>query len=151
MRTASLRDPMQRLLSWIDARFPLTKLWEDQWGKYIAPKNFNFWYYFGSLAGFVLVLQIVTGIFLAMTYKPDATKAFETIEYKMRDVPAGSVRMVGDPEKAVKVMLKVVDLEKPPLHLPLGARAFALARTKIAEFTADLDAWEAVAKATDYE
>jgi ubiquinol-cytochrome c reductase cytochrome b subunit len=80
---------MQRLLSWIDARFPLTKLWEDQWGKYIAPKNFNFWYYFGSLAGFVLVMQIVTGIFLAMTYKPDATKAFESIEYMMRDVPAG--------------------------------------------------------------
>ena len=47
-------------------------------------------------------------------------------------------------------MLKVVDLEKPPLHLPLGARAFALARTKIAEFTKDLDAWEEVAKATDY-
>jgi ubiquinol-cytochrome c reductase cytochrome b subunit len=80
---------MQRLLSWIDARFPLTKLWEDQWGKYISPKNFNFWYYFGSLAAFVLVLQIVTGIFLAMTYKPDATKAFESIEYMMRDVPAG--------------------------------------------------------------
>jgi ubiquinol-cytochrome c reductase cytochrome b subunit len=80
---------MQRLLSWIDARFPLTKLWEDQWGKYIAPKNFNFWYYFGSLAAFVLVIQIVTGIFLAMTYKPDATKAFESIEYMMRDVPAG--------------------------------------------------------------
>ncbi len=80
---------MQRLLSWIDARFPLTKLWEDQWGKYPAPKNFNFWYYFGSLAAFVLVMQIVTGIFLAMTYKPDATKAFESIEYMMRDVPAG--------------------------------------------------------------
>jgi ubiquinol-cytochrome c reductase cytochrome b subunit len=80
---------MQRLLSWIDARFPLTKLWEDQWGKYVAPKNFNFWYYFGSLAAFVLILQIVTGIFLAMTYKPDATKAFESIEYMMRDVPAG--------------------------------------------------------------
>ncbi len=80
---------MQRLLTWIDARFPLTKLWEEQWGKYIAPKNFNFWYYFGSLAAFVLVMQIVTGIFLAMTYKPDATKAFESIEYMMRDVPAG--------------------------------------------------------------
>jgi len=80
---------MQRLLSWIDTRFPLTKLWEDQWGKYVAPKNFNFWYYFGSLAAFVLVMQIVTGIFLAMTYKPDATKAFESIEYMMRDVPAG--------------------------------------------------------------
>jgi NAD(P)-dependent dehydrogenase (short-subunit alcohol dehydrogenase family) len=59
-------------------------------------------------------------------------------------------KQVGDPDKAVKLMLKVVDLEKPPLHLPLGARAFALARTKIAEFTKDLDAWEEVAKATDY-
>ncbi|HSS70649.1 MAG TPA: cytochrome bc complex cytochrome b subunit [Casimicrobiaceae bacterium] len=80
---------MQRFLTWIDDRFPLTKLWEEQWGKYVAPKNFNFWYYFGSLAGFVLVLQIVTGIFLAMTYKPDATKAFESIEYMMRDVSGG--------------------------------------------------------------
>src|SRR5438034_8342202 len=80
---------MQRLLSWIDDRFPRTKLWEDQWGKYVAPKNFNFWYYFGSLAAFVLVMQIITGIFLAMNYKPDATKAFESIEYIMRDVSAG--------------------------------------------------------------
>jgi ubiquinol-cytochrome c reductase cytochrome b subunit len=80
---------MQRFLTWIDDRFPLTKLWEEQWGKYVAPKNFNFWYYFGSLAAFVLVLQIVTGIFLAMTYKPDATKAFESIEYMMRDVSGG--------------------------------------------------------------
>src|SRR5213596_2889165 len=80
---------MQRFLSWIDDRFPLTKLWEDQWGKYVAPKNFNFWYYFVSLAAFVLVMQIVTGIFLAMSYKPDATKAFESIEYIMRDVSGG--------------------------------------------------------------
>src|SRR5438552_10917031 len=80
---------MQRFLSWIDDRFPLTKLWEDQWGKYGAPKNFNFWYYFGSLAAFVLVMQIVTGIFLTISYKPDATKAFESIEYIMRDVSAG--------------------------------------------------------------
>jgi NAD(P)-dependent dehydrogenase (short-subunit alcohol dehydrogenase family) len=60
-------------------------------------------------------------------------------------------KQVGDPDKAVKVILKAVDSEKPPLHMPLGARAYALARTKIAEFTQDLDAWEAVAKATDYE
>src|SRR5881227_2800131 len=80
---------MQKLLTWIDDRFPLTKLWEEQWGKYVAPKNFNFWYYFGSLAAFVLVMQIVTGIFLAMNYKPDATKAFESIEYIMRDVDWG--------------------------------------------------------------
>src|SRR2546430_1362209 len=80
---------MQRLLSWIDDRFPLTKLWEERWGKYVAPKNFNFWYYFGSLAAFVLVMQIVTGIFLTMSYKPDATKAFESLEYIMRDVSGG--------------------------------------------------------------
>jgi len=80
---------MQKFIAWIDDRFPLTKLWEEQWGKYVAPKNFNFWYYFGSLAAFVLVMQIVTGIFLAMTYKADATKAFESIEYMMRDVSGG--------------------------------------------------------------
>jgi ubiquinol-cytochrome c reductase cytochrome b subunit len=80
---------MSRFLAWVDDRFPLTKLWNEQWGKYVAPKNFNFWYYFGSLAAFVLVLQIITGIFLAMSYKPDATKAFESIEYIMRDVSGG--------------------------------------------------------------
>src|SRR5207237_124665 len=80
---------MQMLLQWIDARFPLTALWESQWGKYIARKNFNFWYYFGSLAAFVLVLQILTGILLTMNYKPDATKAFESVEYIMRDVSWG--------------------------------------------------------------
>src|SRR5678810_997209 len=80
---------MQKLLSWIDARFPLTALWESQWGKYVAPKNFNFWYYFGSLAAFVLVLQIVTGIFLTMNYKPDAAQAFASVEYIMRDVWGG--------------------------------------------------------------
>src|SRR6266516_1313883 len=80
---------MTKLLRWIDDRFPLTALWESQWGKYIAPKNFNFWYFFGSLALFVLVMQIVTGIFLTMSYKADATKAFESVEYIMRDVAGG--------------------------------------------------------------
>ena len=80
---------MQKLLTWIDDRFPLTALWESQWGKYVAPKNFNFWYYFGSLAAFALVIQIVTGIFLTMSYKPDAAKAFESVEYIMRDVSWG--------------------------------------------------------------
>ncbi|MEO8081189.1 MAG: cytochrome bc complex cytochrome b subunit [Caldimonas sp.] len=79
----------QKLLTWIDNRFPLTKLWNDQWGSYYAPKNFNFWYIFGSLAALVLVMQIVTGIFLTMHYKPDAAKAFESVEYIMRDVPWG--------------------------------------------------------------
>lgn len=80
---------MQKLLHWIDARFPFTATWESQWGKYVAPKNFNFWYHFGALAGLVLVMQIFTGIFLTMNYKPDATKAFDSVEYIMRDVEWG--------------------------------------------------------------
>src|SRR5216683_1451113 len=80
---------MQRLLNWIDDRFPLSALWKSQVSEYYAPKNFNFWYYFGSLALFVLVMQFVTGIFLTMSYKADATKAFESIEYIMRDISGG--------------------------------------------------------------
>ena len=80
---------MRKLLDWIDARFPLTATWESQWGKYVAPKNLNFWYHFGALAGLVLVMQIVTGIFLTMNYKPDSTKAFGSVEYIMRDVEWG--------------------------------------------------------------
>ena len=79
----------EKTLNWVDNRFPLTKLWNDQWGKYYAPKNFNFWYIFGSLAMLVLVIQIVTGIFLVMHYKPDANLAFASVEYIMRDVPWG--------------------------------------------------------------
>lgn len=78
-----------KALNWVDARFPLSKLWNDQWGKYYAPKNFNWWYIFGSLAMLVLVIQIVTGIFLVMHYKPDANLAFASVEYIMRDVPWG--------------------------------------------------------------
>ncbi|MGI4936177.1 MAG: cytochrome b [Janthinobacterium lividum] len=78
-----------KALNWVDARFPLSKLWNDQWGAYYAPKNFNWWYIFGSLAMLVLVIQIVTGIFLVMHYKPDATLAFASVEYIMRDVPWG--------------------------------------------------------------
>jgi len=79
----------QAMLNWIDERFPLTKLWKEHLAEYYAPKNFNFWYYFGSLALLVLVLQIVTGIFLTMNYKPDAAQAFGSVEYIMRDVPGG--------------------------------------------------------------
>ena len=77
------------LLGWIDARFPLTKLWKEHLSEYYAPKNFNFWYYFGSLSLLVLAMQIVTGIFLTMHYKADATEAFASVEYIMRDVPFG--------------------------------------------------------------
>jgi ubiquinol-cytochrome c reductase cytochrome b subunit len=80
---------MQKLLAWMDDRFPLTKVWEEHLAKYYAPKNFNFWYYFGSLALLVLVLQIVTGIILTMHYKPDTELAFASVEYIMRDVSWG--------------------------------------------------------------
>ncbi len=80
---------LTRLVNWVDDRFPLTRTWQEQWGDYIAPKNFNFWYYFGSLAALVLVIQIVSGIFLTMNYKPDAKQAFASVEYIMRDVPWG--------------------------------------------------------------
>ncbi|MEZ5741244.1 MAG: cytochrome bc complex cytochrome b subunit [Burkholderiaceae bacterium] len=77
------------LMGWIDQRFPATALWKEHLSEYYAPKNFNFWYFFGSLAMLVLVMQIVTGILLTMHYKPDAAKAFESVEYIMRDVPWG--------------------------------------------------------------
>src|SRR5574340_1838974 len=82
-------NSLTRLLGWVDARFPLTKLWKEHLSEYYAPKNFNFWYFFGSLALMVLVIQIVTGIFLVMNYKPDADLAFASVEYIMRDVPWG--------------------------------------------------------------
>jgi ubiquinol-cytochrome c reductase cytochrome b subunit len=82
---ASVRE---KLLNWVDNRFP-SKLYNEHMSEYYAPKNFNFWYIFGSLAMLVLVIQIVTGIFLVMHYKPDAALAFGSVEYIMRDVPWG--------------------------------------------------------------
>jgi ubiquinol-cytochrome c reductase cytochrome b subunit len=84
-----LNGVLSSLLTWVDQRFPMMTLWRGHMSEYYAPKNFNFWYYFGSLATVVLVLQIVTGIFLTMHYKPDAAQAFASVEYIMRDVPAG--------------------------------------------------------------
>lgn len=76
-------------LGWIDDRFPLSKMWNEHLAQYYAPKNFNFWYFFGSLALLVLVIQIVTGIWLTMNYKPSAEDAFASVEYIMRDVDWG--------------------------------------------------------------
>src|SRR4051794_18309982 len=83
------RGRLGALVDWIDARFPLTRFMKEHASEYYAPKNFNFWYYFGSLALVVLVLQIVTGIFLTMNYKPSAADAFASVEYIMRDVDWG--------------------------------------------------------------
>jgi ubiquinol-cytochrome c reductase cytochrome b subunit len=76
-------------VAWVDKRFPLTANWKAHLTEYYAPKNFNFWYYFGSLAMLVMVNQLLTGIFLTMNYKPDASMAFASVEYIMRDVDFG--------------------------------------------------------------
>jgi ubiquinol-cytochrome c reductase cytochrome b subunit len=93
---ASEADVMNRLGKrisalgeWVDARFPMTKLIKEHATEYYASKNFNFWYGFGVLATVVLVLQLVTGIFLTMNYKPAAAEAFASVEYIMRDVEWG--------------------------------------------------------------
>ncbi|NND44487.1 MAG: cytochrome bc complex cytochrome b subunit [Xanthomonadales bacterium] len=86
---SSLQRQATNLLTWVDKRLPVTEFWNAHLAKYYAPKNFNFWYYMGSLALLVLVIQIATGIFLTMHYKPSSTEAFASVEYIMRDVEWG--------------------------------------------------------------
>ena len=79
-----------QVTNWFENRFPTAfDAYKVHMSEYYAPKNFNFWYIFGSLSLLVLVIQIVTGIFLTMHYKPDANLAFGSVEYIMRDVPWG--------------------------------------------------------------
>ena len=77
------------LRDWVDERFPLMDWWNDHLGQYYAPKNFNFWYFFGALSLVVFAIQVLTGIWLVMNYKPDAEQAFGSVEYIMRDVDWG--------------------------------------------------------------
>ncbi len=77
------------VLTWVDERYPLVSTWKAHLAEYYAPKNFNTWYYFGSLALLVLASQVVTGIWLTMNYKADATLAFASVEYIMREVSWG--------------------------------------------------------------
>lgn len=77
------------IMRWIDDRFPATQMWQEHLSKYYAPKNFNFWYFFGSLALLVLVNQILTGVWLTMSYNPTSEGAFASVEYIMRDVNYG--------------------------------------------------------------
>ena len=81
--------PSRALLAWVDARFPLTKLWKGHVSEYYAPKNLNGWYNFGLFGLIVLAIQVASGILLAMNYKADASRAFESVEFIMRDVPWG--------------------------------------------------------------
>lgn len=87
---AKIENAVNGAVDWFNQRTPgLIPFYKKHMSEYYAPKNFNFWYYFGSLAMIVLVLQIVTGIFLTMNYKPDALTAFGSVEYIMRDVSGG--------------------------------------------------------------
>lgn len=89
MQKFDMQKPFTSIVGWVDDRFPMTSNIKTHLTEYYAPKNFNFWYYFGSLALLVLVMQILTGIFLTMNYKPDADLAFASVEYIMRDVSWG--------------------------------------------------------------
>jgi len=80
---------MNKLFQWFDARLPISSFWNAHLSGYYVPKNFNIWYFFGSLALTVFVIQIVSGIWLTMNYKPSAAEAFASVEYIMRDVEWG--------------------------------------------------------------
>ena len=133
------------VLGWIDDRFPLTKMWKDHISEYYAPKNFNFWYFFGSLAMVVLVNQLLTGIFLTMHYKPSAELAFGSIEYIMRDVPFGNIirylHSTGQFHKGgppTGIFLQVVGDD--PLDVPIPGRSFGFSQLKRAQADGDLAA-----------
>ena len=83
------QTPPGGMLKWLDDRYPLISTWNEHVAQYYAPKNFNFWYFFGSFALLVMVIQFITGIWLTMSYKPSADEAFHSIEYIMRDVEWG--------------------------------------------------------------
>lgn len=85
----SIQESFKNVMDWIDERLPVTETYEKHLSKYYAPKNFNFWYYFGVFAFLVLVIQLMTGIWLTMIYDPSGEGAFASIEYIMRDVPYG--------------------------------------------------------------
>ena len=84
-----MKQVVDSVMDWVNVRLPVTQMYKDHVGNYYAPKNFNFWYYFGSLALFVLINQLVTGIWLTMTYNPTGEGAFDSIEYIMRDIEYG--------------------------------------------------------------
>jgi len=85
----AMQDTLKNIMDWVDDRLPVTETYEKHMSKYYAPKNFNFWYYFGVLATVVLALQIFTGVWLTMNYVPTGEGAFASVEYIMRDVDYG--------------------------------------------------------------
>jgi len=89
MKDKKQNENSGKILSWIDARFPYSETMREHITEYYASKNFNIWYVFGVLAMVVLVIQLLTGIFLTMNYKPSSAEAFSSVEYIMRDVEWG--------------------------------------------------------------
>src|SRR3546814_6796309 len=88
--TRTADNATKGIADWVNARAPgMMPMYRKHMTEYYAPKNFNFWYYFGSIALLVLVNQILTGIFLTMHFKPSAAEAFGSVEYILRDVPWG--------------------------------------------------------------
>ena len=84
-----MNNLLNSFVDWIDERFPLKSLWKDHMSGYYAPKNFNFWYYFGSLALLIFGIQVLSGIWLTMFYNPSSAEAFDSVEYIMRDIKYG--------------------------------------------------------------
>ena len=85
---------MSSLLKWLDERFPLVSTWKKHSSDYYVPKNLNFFYYFGFLLLFVLFNQLISGLWLTMFYTPNADRAFDSVEYIMRDVNFGDRKSV---------------------------------------------------------
>lgn len=84
-----MNNPYEQKQGWLGARFPWQQIWNEHAVNYYVPKNFNFWYYFGVLATIVLIIQLISGIWLAMFYTPTPEGAFASVEYIMRDVKFG--------------------------------------------------------------
>src|SRR3989338_6069227 len=87
--TEKIENQKNRLMEWIDKRYPLTDFWEKHLSKYYAPRNFNFWYVFGALSLLVFVMQIFTGIWLVMEYTPTGESSFASVQHIMREVRFG--------------------------------------------------------------
>jgi len=89
MSEKEMNDKKPAYMEWIDKRYPWTDFWKKHLSEYYAPKNFNFWYYFGSFSLLVFVMQILTGIWLVMEYTPTSDASFQSVQHIMREVRFG--------------------------------------------------------------
>ena len=118
---------MSKFMAWIDERLPVSNFVKNHLSQYYAPKNFNFFYYFGALAIFIFILQIVTGIFLTINYKPDAASAFASVEYIMRDVEWGwLIRYL----HSTGASLSLIHISEPTRRTPISYAVFCLKKVR---------------------